>query len=68
MKLGHLIEYNMRSIFLKKSCTKCDAETNRRPFVTKLKVNLSVNQQPGFSYTLFLLHVLIQDYQNILKL
>ena len=31
-KLGLLIDYNMRNIFLQKSYTKCGAETSRRPF------------------------------------
>ena len=44
MKLGRLIEYNMRNIFLKKSYTKCDAETSPRPFSGKLKLNISLEQ------------------------
>ena len=32
MKLGQLIEYNMRNIFLEKSYTKCGGETSPRPF------------------------------------
>ena len=33
LKLGQLfIEYNMKSIFLKKSYTKCGGETIPRPF------------------------------------
>ena len=31
MKPGQLIEYNMRNIFLEKSCTKCRGETIPRP-------------------------------------
>ena len=31
MKIGQLLEYNKRSIFLEKSCTKCGSETNPRP-------------------------------------
>ena len=34
-KLGLLIDYNMRNIFLQKSYTKCGAETSRRPFSEK---------------------------------
>ena len=30
-KFGHLIEYNMRNLFLKKSYTKWDGETTARP-------------------------------------
>ena len=32
MKLGQLLEYNMRNIFLEKSCTKCGRETIPRTF------------------------------------
>ena len=32
MKLGQLIEYNMRKVFLEKSYAKCGDETIRRPF------------------------------------
>ena len=35
MTIGQLIEYNMRSIFLKKSYTKYDGETIPRPFLKK---------------------------------
>ena len=35
MKFGQLIEYNMRNIFLEKSCTKCGGETITRPFYSK---------------------------------
>ena len=31
MKFGHLVEYNMRNIFIEKSCTKCAKETIPRP-------------------------------------
>ena len=35
MKFGQLIEYNMRNIFLKRSCTKCGQETLHRPLSKK---------------------------------
>ena len=34
-KFGQLIKYNMRSIFLEKSFTKCGGETIHRPFPKK---------------------------------
>ena len=37
MKLGHLIEYNMRNIFLEKSCTKSGGKSIPRPFL-KIKI------------------------------
>ena len=44
MKFGQLIEYNMRNIFLQKSCTKCGGETIPRPFSKKLKLSISLDQ------------------------
>ena len=62
MKLGQLIEYNIKSdIFLEKSFTKCDGETIPRPFfkISKLKK----------VYIQFVFIVCqVQRYRNILKL
>ena len=44
MKFGHLIEYNMRTIFIEKWYTKCGGETSPRPFSEKLKLSISLNQ------------------------
>ena len=44
MKLGQLIECNIRNNFLEKSYTKCDGETSSRPFSEKLKLSISLNQ------------------------
>ena len=38
MKLGQLIECNMRNVFLEKSCTNCSGETSPRPFLKNQKV------------------------------
>ena len=35
MKIGQLIEYNLKSIFVKKSYTKCGGETNPRLLVVR---------------------------------
>ena len=43
MKFGQLIEYNMKNIFLEKSCTKCGGETSLRPFSKKLKLCISLD-------------------------
>ena len=56
MKFGKLIEYNMRNIFLEKSCRECDGETSPRPFSEKLKLSLSLDQLPTVLYSLFLFH------------
>ena len=39
MKFGHLLEYNMRNIFLGKSCTKRGGETIPRFFSKKSKLS-----------------------------
>ena len=44
MKFGQSIEYNMRNIFLEKSYTKYDGETNSRPFSNNLKLSISLDQ------------------------
>ena len=56
MKLGQLIECNMRNIFLEKPYTKCGGETNSRPFSEKLKLGISLDQQSKVLYSLFLLY------------
>ena len=44
MKFSQLIEYNMRNIFLEKSCKKCGGETIPRPFSKKSKWSISLDQ------------------------
>ena len=44
MKIGQLIEYNMKNIFLEKSYRKCGGETSFRPFSGKLKLGMSLYQ------------------------
>ena len=44
MKFGQLIEYDMRTIFLEKSFSKCGRETIPRPFSKKSKSNISLDQ------------------------
>ena len=44
MKLGQLIDYNMRNIFLQNSYTKCVAETIPRPFSEKWKLSISLDE------------------------
>ena len=44
VKYGQLIEYNMRTILLKKSYTECGGETSPRPFSGKVKLKISLDQ------------------------
>ena len=43
MKLGHLIEYNIRKIFLEKSYTRSGGETSPKPFSKKSKLSISLD-------------------------
>ena len=44
MKIGQLIEYNLRNIFFENSYTKCGGKATARPFSGKLKLNISLDQ------------------------
>ena len=44
MKFGQLKQYNMRNLFLEKSCTKWGGETIPRPFFKKSKLNVSMDE------------------------
>ena len=44
MKFGHLIDYNMRNIYLEKSYTKCGGDTIPRSFPKKSKLSISLDQ------------------------
>ena len=43
MKTGQLLEHNLRNIFLGKSYTICDGQTNPRPFSEKSKLSISLD-------------------------
>ena len=44
VKFGQLIEYNLRKIFLEKSCAKCGGETSPKPFSKKSKLTIFLDQ------------------------
>ena len=44
MKLGQVIEFNMKNIFLEKSDKKCGGEASLRPFHIKSKFSISLDQ------------------------
>ena len=56
MKFGHLIERNMRNVFLEKSFTKCGGQTSPRPCSEILKRSISLDQQSKVLYSLPLLY------------
>ena len=56
MKFGHLIESNMRNIFLEKSYTKYGEEISPILISEKWKLSVSLDQQSKILYCLFLLY------------
>ena len=56
MKLGQLIDYNMRIMFIEKLYTEHGGETSPRAFSEKLKLSISLDQQSKVLYSLFLLY------------
>ena len=64
MKPGHLVEYNLRNIFLEKSYTKCDGETISRPFSKKSKLSISLDQNSKVLYILFLLFAKLMTIES----
>ena len=44
MKLGQLMEYNMKNIFYEKSYTKFGGEISPRPFSEKSKLSIYLDQ------------------------
>ena len=44
MKLGQLIEYNMRNVFVEKPYKKCVGETVPRPLSKKSKLSISLDK------------------------
>ena len=58
MKIGQLIEYNIRNIFLEKSYAKCGgAGTIPTPFSKNSKLSVSLDKQSIVLYSLILLYI-----------
>ena len=62
MTFGHLIEYNIRNIFLERPYTKCGGKTSPSPIYKKSKLNISLDQQFKVLYSLLLWYAEIEDY------
>ena len=56
MKSGQLIVYNIWSIFVEKSYTKCGGETIPRPLSKKSKLKIYLDQHCKVLNSLFLLY------------
>ena len=68
MEFDQLIEYNFKNIYLKKSYIKYGGGTIPITYSKTSKLVKSLDQQSKVLYSLFLLYVQVQGYQNILKL
>ena len=68
MTFGQVIEYDVKNIFLAKLFTKSGGETSPRPFHKKSKLNRFLDQQTKRLYSQFLVYVIAENHQNILKL
>ena len=68
MKFGQLIEYCMKNIFLEKLYRKCGGRGSLRAFHKNTKIEHISGQQPDMLYSLFLLYLQVEIYQNIFKL
>ena len=67
IKVGQLIKYKWRNIFLEKSYSECGEETSPRPFSAKLKLNISLDQQPKILQFVFIV-CQVESYRNIMRL
>ena len=56
MKVGQLVEYNMRNIFVEKLYIKCPEETIPRPLSKTSKLGISLDQWCEVLNSLFILH------------
>ena len=56
MKIGQLIDYNMRNIFVEKLYTKYAGETTPRPLSKKSKLSISLDLSSKVLSSLFLLY------------
>ena len=63
---NQLIDYNVRNIFLEKSCTKCGGEIIPRPFSKKSKLGISLDQESKVLYIAFIV-CQAEGYRNILE-
>ena len=68
MKLGQLIEYSMRNVFIEGPFEKFGGEAGLRLFCKKSKLSMCLHQQPEMFKSLFLLYVQVEVYQNNIKL
>ena len=64
MKFGQYIKYNMRNIFLEKSCTNCVEETVPRPFSKKSKLIVTPDQYSKVLYILFLFFAKLRTIES----
>ena len=54
LNFGQLIEYNLRNIFLEKSCTKCGGASIPRPIFKKSKLSIPLDKYSKVIYFVFI--------------
>ena len=64
MKTGHLLQYNLRNIFLEESYAKYGGETIPRPSSKKSKLSISLDQYSKVLYILFLLFAQLRTIES----
>ena len=64
MIFDQLKDGNIRNTFFEKSCTKCGEEASPNSFSKKSKLSISLDQQSEILYSLILLYVQVENYQN----
>ena len=63
MKIGQLIEYNMRNIFVEKTYAKCGIQAIPRLLSKTSKLSISLDQQGKALTSLLLLHANLQSIE-----
>ena len=64
MKLGQLIDHDIKNIFLEKPYATCGGETSASSFSEKLKFSKSLDQQSKVLYNLFLLYAKLRAIET----
>ena len=64
MKFDHLIEFNLRNVFLEKSYKKCGKDTISRPFSKISKSGVSLEQYSKVLHSLLLLYAKLRTIET----
>ena len=64
MIFDQLKDGNIRNTFFEKTCTKCGEEASPNSFSKKSKLSIFLDQHSEILYSLILLYVQVENYQN----